>query len=57
MKEIKKKAGSEPIGIPQSLFFFYHNKIHPLTNYKAIKNKSNKTRQHRTQNLHKTYTA
>ena len=19
-------------------FFFYHNKIHPLTNYKAIKN-------------------
>ena len=26
-------------------------------NYKAIKNKSNKTRQHRTQNLHKTYTA
>ena len=29
-------------------FFFYHNKIHPLTNYKAIKNKSNKTRQQRT---------
>ena len=24
-------------------FFFYHNKIHPITNYKAIKNKSNKT--------------
>ena len=38
-------------------FFLYENKIHPLTNYKAIKNKSNKTRQHRTQNLHKTYTA
>ena len=37
-------------------FFLYHNKIHPLTNYKAIKNKSNRTRQHRTQNLHKTYT-
>ena len=33
-------------------FFSYHNKIHPLTNYKAIKNKSNKTRQQRTQNLH-----
>ena len=28
-----------------------------ITNYKAIKNKSNKTRQYRTQNLHKTYTA
>ena len=26
------------------LFFFYHNKIHPVTNYKAIKNKINKTR-------------
>ena len=39
--------------------FFYHDKIHPLTNYyyKAIKNKSNKTRQHMTQNLHNTYTA
>ena len=32
------------------LFFppFYHNKIHPVTNYKAIKNKINKTRQQRT---------
>ena len=29
-------------------FSFYHNKIHPVTNYKAIKNKINKTRQHRT---------
>ena len=27
---------------------FYHNKIHPVTNCKAIKNKINKTRQHRT---------
>ena len=25
-----------------------HNKIHPVTNYKAIKNRINKTRQHRT---------
>ena len=32
-------------------FFLYENKIHPLTNYKAIKNKSNKTRQYSTQNL------
>ena len=39
------------------IFFFCHNKIQPLTNYKAIKNESNKTRQHRTQNFHKTYTA
>ena len=31
--------------------------MHPLTNYNAIKNKSNKTIQHRTQKLHKTYTA
>ena len=35
-----------------SFFFFflsfYHNKIHPVTNYKAIKNKINKTRQHKT---------
>ena len=30
------------------LFFFYHNKIHPVTNNKAIKNKINKARQHRT---------
>ena len=32
-----------------SLFFFSfcHNKIHPVTNYKAIKNKINKTRQHK----------
>ena len=31
------------------LFFsFYHCKIHPVTNYKAVKNKINKTRQHRT---------
>ena len=37
-------------------FFLYHNKVHPLNSYKAIKNKSNKTRQHRTQNLHKKYT-
>ena len=37
--------------------FFYHNKIHPPTNYKVITNKSNKTRQHRTQNLDKRYTA
>ena len=31
----------------KSSFFstFYHNKIHPLTNYKTIKNKINKTRQ------------
>ena len=27
---------------------FYHNKIHPVTNGKAIKNEINKTRQHRT---------
>ena len=42
-----------------SFFFlsFYYNKIHPLTNYKAIKTKSNKTGQHRTQNLYKAYTA
>ena len=25
-------------------FSFYHNKIHPATNYNAIKNKINKTR-------------
>ena len=25
-------------------FPFYHNKIHPVTNYSAIKNKINKTR-------------
>ena len=30
---------------------FFHNKIHPVTNYKAIKNKINKTRQHRTKNF------
>ena len=30
------------------LFSFYHNKMHPVPNYKAIKNKINKTRQHRT---------
>ena len=41
--------------IPKS-FFFHYNKIYPLTNYKAIKNKSNKTRKYRTQNLHNTYT-
>ena len=29
-------------------FSFHNNKIHPVTNYKAIKNKINKTRQHRT---------
>ena len=29
-------------------FSFYHNKIHRVTNYIAIKNKTNKTRQHRT---------
>ena len=40
-----------------AFFFFYNNKKHPLTNYKVIKNKSNKKRKHRTQNLHKTYTA
>ena len=28
-------------------FSFHPNKIHPVTNYKAIKNKINKTRQHR----------
>ena len=31
-----------------SNFFFYHNKIHRVTNYIAIKNKIIKTRQHRT---------
>ena len=31
--------------------------VNPLTNNKAIKNTSNKTRQNRTQNLHKAYTA
>ena len=31
-----------------SYFSLYHYKIHPVTNYKAIKNKINKTRQHRT---------
>ena len=35
---------------------FLHNKIHLLTSCKAIKNKSNETRQHRTQNLDKAYT-
>ena len=29
-------------------FSFYHNKIHRATNYIAIKDKTNKTRQHRT---------
>ena len=42
---------------PRKDLFFYHNKIHPPTNYKVITNKSNKTRQHRTQNLDKRYTA
>ena len=33
----------------KKLFFsFYYNKIHQVTNYTAIKNKINKTRQHRT---------
>ena len=36
------------VPIIKKSFFFYHNKIHSLTNYKAIKNKSNKTRQHKT---------
>ena len=31
-------------------YSFYHNEIHPLTNYKAIKNKTNKTSQHRIKN-------
>lgn len=30
------------------VFFFNHNKMHSLTNYKAFKNKSNKTRQDNT---------
>ena len=32
-----------------NIFFscFYHNKIHPVSNYKAIKNEINKTRQRR----------
>ena len=32
------------------LFFFsiYHNKIHLVTNYKSVRNKIDKTRQHRT---------
>ena len=38
-------------------FSFNHNKMHPLTNYKAILKKSNETKQRRTQYLHKTYTA
>lgn len=38
-------------------FFFYHSKIHLLTSYNAIKNNSDKTRQHRTQNFHKTHSA
>ena len=42
---------------PRKNFFFYHDKIHPPSNYKAIANKNNKTRQHRRQNLHKIYTA
>ena len=29
-------------------FLFYYNKIHPATNYKAIKNYINERRQHRT---------
>ena len=33
-------------------FSFYHNKIDPVTNYKAIKNKINKTRHHRQQDTH-----
>ena len=50
------KIKSDPVYNPghnmkESCFFFlsfYHNKIHPVTNYKAIKNKINKTRQHKT---------
>ena len=38
------------INLVIQVFFFYHNKIHPITSYKAFKNKSNKTRQHRVQN-------
>ena len=33
-------------------FSFYHNKIDPVTNYKAIKTKINKTRHHRQQDTH-----
>ena len=32
----------------KNVFSFYHKQIHPVTNYKAIKNKINKRRQHRT---------
>ena len=38
----------EKCGLFYFFFSFYHNKIHPVTNYKAIKNKINETRQHRT---------
>ena len=33
-------------GVDKLFFFFsfYHNKIHPTTNYNAIKNKINETR-------------
>ena len=33
-------------------FSFYHNKIDPVTNYKTIKTKINKTRHHRQQDTH-----
>ena len=32
-------------------FSFYYNKIHPVTNYKSINNKINKTRQRRTKKV------
>ena len=32
-------------------FSLYHYKIHPVNNYKAIKNKMNKTRQDRTKKI------
>ena len=41
----------------EKIFFYHHNNVHRLTSYKYIKNKSNKARQNRTQNLQKTYTA
>ena len=42
--------GITPFSLTMVFKFFFsnHNKIHRVTNYLAIKNKINKTRQHRT---------
>ena len=47
----------ETIHTQQFFFLYRHNNLHRLISHKYIKNKVNKTMQHRTQNLQKTYTS